>query len=215
MSDEFDHHHFRYLRRKRRLRRWLRRLPRKAAIRRANLPQWVKTLAQKSWYMWSFQRGPVARAIYFGSVLALLPLFGIQFPLAVLLSWAVRANLPLTMVLQLLTNPFTIVPVYGFTYLVGYTVMQGLSDSSAGYNPGLAIAAIKAGEFGGAGHALIALTIGGLIVGLATALVFDFGWRLLRWEAAVFKRKLESLREKRLAAAKATSDAAPADRKQD
>jgi uncharacterized protein (DUF2062 family) len=197
MHDEFDRHHREYLERKRRMRRLMRRLPRRAAVMRARLPDWLKRLAEKSWFIWSFQRGPVLRAIYFGSVLSLLPLFGIQFPLSVLLSLGVRANLPITMALQFLTNPFTIVPVYGFTYLVGHTVLTGLFGKDREFNPDAAVAAIEAGRMLGAGQAALALVVGGVIVGLAVALVIDFGWRLLRWEAAVFKRRWESLRAAR------------------
>jgi uncharacterized protein (DUF2062 family) len=197
MQDEFDRHHREYLVRKRRMRRLMRRLPRRAALMRAQLPGWLKRLAEKSWFIWSFQRGPVLRAIYFGSVLALLPLFGIQFPLSVLLALGVRANLPITLALQFITNPFTIVPVYGFTYLVGFTVLDALVGKESGFDPDAVNAAVLAGDLGGAGHAVLSLTVGGVIVGLAVGLVIDFGWRLLRWEAALFKRKWESLRATR------------------
>lgn len=197
MHDEFDRHHREYLARKRRMRRLMRRLPRRAAVMRAKLPDWIKRLAEKSWFIWSFQRGPVLRAIYFGSVLALLPLFGIQFPLSVLLALGVRANLPITLALQFITNPFTIVPVYGFTYLVGFTVLDALVGKEAGFDPDAVNAAVQAGDLAGAGHAVLSLTVGGVLVGIAVALVIDFGWRLLRWEAAVFKRKWEALRAAR------------------
>jgi uncharacterized protein (DUF2062 family) len=197
MHDEFDRHHREYLARKRRMRRLMRRLPRRAAMMRAKLPEALKRLAQRNWFIWSFQRGPVMRAVYFGSVLSLLPLFGIQFPLSVLLSLGVRANLPITAALQFITNPFTIVPVYGFTYLVGHLVLTTLFGKSGDFDPDSAVAAIQAGKMLGAGHAALSLIVGGVIVGLAVGLVIDFGWRLLRWEAAVFKRKWETLRAAR------------------
>jgi uncharacterized protein (DUF2062 family) len=199
MHDEFDRHHREYLARKRRMRRLMRRLPRRAAVMRAKLPDWLKRLAEKSWFIWSFERGPVKRAIYFGSILALLPLFGIQFPLSVLLALGLRANLPITLALQFITNPFTIVPVYGFTYLVGFTVLDALVGKEAGFDPEAVSSAVQAGDLAGAGHAVLSLTVGGVLVGLAVALAIDFGWRLLRWEAAVFKRKFDALRAARAA----------------
>jgi uncharacterized protein (DUF2062 family) len=211
MHDEFDNHHREYLARKRRMRRLMRRLPRRAAVMRAKLPEALKRLAQRNWFIWSFQRGPVIRAVYFGSVLSLLPLFGIQFPLSVLLSLGVRANLPITAALQLMTNPFTIVPVYGFTYLVGHVVLTAIFGDSGEFDPDSAVAAIQAGQMLGAGHAALSLIVGGVIVGLAIALLIDFGWRLLRWEAAVFKRKWETLRAARAAHLAAQSAAEPKD----
>ncbi len=199
MHDEFDRHHREYLVRMRRMRRLMRRLPRRAAVMRAKLPDWIKRLAGRSWFIWSFERGPVKRAIYFGSVLALLPLFGIQFPLSVLLALGLRANLPITLAIQFITNPFTIVPVYGFTYLVGFTLLDALVGKESGFDPEAVSSAVQAGDLAGAGHAVLSLTVGGVIVGLVVALAIDFGWRLLRWEAAVFKRKWESLRAARAA----------------
>jgi hypothetical protein len=73
------------------------------------------------------------------------------------------------------------------------------------------VAAIQAGQMLGAGHAALSLIVGGVIVGLAIALLIDFGWRLLRWEAAVFKRKWETLRAARAAHLAAQSAAEPKD----
>lgn len=199
MHDEFEQHRRAYLERKRRIRRILRLLPRRAAMARARLPQWLRSAAQTSWFLWSFRRGPVLRALYFGSVLALLPLFGIQMLLAALVCLGVRANFPVTAALQFITNPFTLVPVYGLTYLVGYTLINAFSGSPDAYDPGAVMAMIAAGEVGGAGGVVAALFVGGVVVGLGVALVLDFGWRLLAWEARLFKARFDALRAQRRA----------------
>jgi uncharacterized protein (DUF2062 family) len=199
MHDEFEQHRRSYYERKRRMRRLLKLLPRRAAMARARLPRWLRSAVHRSWFLWSFKRGPVLRAVYFGSVLSLLPLMGIQLFLSALLCLGVRANLPITAALQFITNPFTMVPVYGFTYLVGYSLLNVLATNPEPYDPGAAIAMIAAGDFTGTGAIVLALLVGGLVVGLAVALVIDFGWRLVAWEARIFKARFERLRAQRQA----------------
>ena len=41
---------------------------------------------------------------------------------------------------------------------------------------------------------MIALFLGGLVVGLAVALICDVSWRLLSWEARVFRNRLAAHR---------------------
>ncbi len=199
MHDDFEQHRRSYLRRKRRLRRLLKLLPRRAAMARARLPSWLRAALQKSWFLWSFKRGPVLRAVYFGSVLALLPLLGVQLFLSAVLCLGLRANFPITATLQFITNPFTIVPIYGLTYLVGYSLLNFFSSNPDPYTPGAVLAMIAAGEFSGTGDVVLSLLVGGVIVGLAVALVIDFGWRLLAWEARIFKARFEQLRAARKA----------------
>jgi uncharacterized protein (DUF2062 family) len=199
MHDEFEQHRRSYYDRKRRMRRLLKLLPRRAAMARSRLPRWLRSALHKSWFLWSFKRGPVLRAVYFGSVLALLPLMGIQLFLSALLCLGVRANFPITAALQFITNPFTMVPVYGLTYLVGYTLMNVLSSNPEPYVPGAALAMIAAGEFSGTGDIVLALLVGGVVVGLAVALLIDFGWRLVAWEARIFKARFDRLRTARKA----------------
>ena len=147
------------------------------------------------------ERGPLLRAIYFGSVLALLPLMGIQLPLSLLLCLLVRANLPVCAALQFITNPLTAVPVYGLTYLVGHWIMYHLSGSPGAYDPAAALALVQSGELlSAAGDVLGSLVLGGVVVGLAVGLVADLGWRLLAWEARVFRDRYQRLRERAAAA---------------
>src|SRR3546814_1580974 len=51
----------------------------------------------------------VLPALYVGCVLSLLPVYGIQFGLALIFALLVRGNITVLMGLQLITNPFTIV----------------------------------------------------------------------------------------------------------
>lgn len=197
MHDELEQHRREYGQRLRRIRRLLRPLPRRATIARYPVLKWFAATARRSWFLWSFKRGPLLRAIYFGSVLALLPLMGVQLPLSLLLCLLVRANLPVCAALQFITNPLSAVPVYGFTYLVGHWLLYRLGGGEGRYDPGAALALVDGSQLlSAAGDVVGALLLGGVVVGLAIAVLVDLGWRLLAWEASVFRERYRRLRER-------------------
>lgn len=203
MHDELEQHRREHQQRTRRLRRILRTLPRRANIARYPVLKWFAATARRSWFLWSFKRGPLLRAIYFGSVLSLMPLLGIQLPLSLLLCLLVRANLPVCAALQFITNPLTAVPVYGATYLVGHWITHRLSGSPGAYDQAAALALVQSGDLlSAAGDVVGSLMVGGVVIGLAVGLVVDLGWRLMAWEARLFRARYQRLRE-RAAAAKA------------
>lgn len=184
-QDDLHQHHAEWLIRRKRLRRLLRPLPRRANLRRYPVLKWFAEHARRAAFLWSFKRENVIPSLYVGSVLAFLPLYGLQLPLAFGAAIAVRGNLTVTAALQFLTNPFTIVPIYGFTGWVGSWVMGvfGIGE-----------------ELGTALRLTHALFIGGVVVGLGFAVLADLTWRLLAWEARVFRRRLDALRRHRAAA---------------
>jgi uncharacterized protein len=190
MHKDFDRHHLQLLRRRRWLRRLLRPLPRRANVRRYPVIKWFAEHAGRYPFLWSFKRQHVLPALYVGAVLALLPLYGFQLLLAFGVAIVARANLTITVALQFITNPFTLLPVYGITGLVGSRLMVAL-----GIGTELPRAVFYAN----------ALFVGGVVVGLAIALVADFAWRLGAWEARSFRARLESLRQ----ASEAQRHAAP------
>jgi uncharacterized protein (DUF2062 family) len=79
----------------------------------------------------------------------------------------------------MLTNPFTVVPIYAFTGWVGATLMRALGSGEA-----LPNAAFYAN----------ALFIGGVIVGLLFAVLADLVWRVVAWEAKQFTARMHRLR---------------------
>ena len=101
------------------LKRFLRRLPRRATIHRYPVLKWFPKAIYKRSYLWSFKTSEVTPALYAGWILALLPLYGTQMPLALLLALLLRSNLPVLVGLQLLTNPLTAGPIYFLTYQSG------------------------------------------------------------------------------------------------
>jgi uncharacterized protein (DUF2062 family) len=168
-----------WLLRRKRVRRLLRPLPRRANVHRYPVIKWFSEHARLRPYLWSFKRAQVLPALYAGSVIALLPLYGIQIVVAFAAALLVRANLTLMVGLQFLTNPLTIVPVYAFTGWVGATLMRAL-----GLGETLPTAAFYAN----------ALFIGGVIVGLLFAVLADIAWRVVAWEARQFTARLHRLR---------------------
>ncbi len=181
MQHEFDAHLRELLRRRRWLRRLLRPLPRRANVHRYPVIKWFGERARRFPFLWSFKRANVLPALYGGMVLSLLPLYGFQLLLAFGLALMLRANLTITVALQFITNPLTIVPIYGATTLIGARLMEW-----AGVGEEMPKALFYAN----------ALFVGGVAAGLALALVADLLWRFAAWEAKAFRAKFHALRER-------------------
>lgn len=188
-----------WLQRRKRLRRLLRPLPRRANVHRYPVIKWFAEHARRRPYLWSFKRAQVMPALYVGSVISLLPIYGIQIVVAFAAALLLRANLTVSVALQFLTNPLTVVPVYAFTGWVGATLMRAL-----GIGEGLPTAAFYAN----------ALFVGGVIVGLAFAVLADIAWRVAAWEARRFKARLQRLR-RQVEDDRATASPAPSGRSDD
>ena len=183
--DDWHRHHAQWLQRRKRLRRLLRPLPRRANLTRYPVLKWFAAHAKRAAFLWSFKRTNVLPSLYVGSVLAFLPLYGLQIVLGFGAALGLRGNLTVMIALQMITNPLTIVPVYGFTAWVGLGAMA-LAGIGAGWPDAL--------------RYTNALFVGGVIVGLAFALLADLTWRLLAWEARQFRQRLDALRRHRAAA---------------
>ncbi len=180
MSSEFERHRKEEISRKRRIRRLLRPLPRRANLARYPVIKWFRDIARKAPFLWSFKKQYVVPAIYGGSVLAFLPLYGFQFLIAVGAALALRANLTITVALQFITNPLTILPIYGFTGWVGVKLMN--------------LAGVGT-ELGGAFRVANGLFVGGFVVGLVSAVLMHIAYRVLLWEARRFKAHGQKLRQ--------------------
>lgn len=173
--------HRRWLARRRRLRRWLRPLPRRANVARYPVVKWFADAARKRPYLWSFKRKHVLVSLYAGAVLALMPVYGLQLLLGLALAVWLRGNLTVMTALQMVTNPLTLGPIYYATHSLGAWLI-GLT----GYGEGA----------GALGTHVNALVVGGVVAGLGFALVLDLGWRLLAWEARRFRAQLAALHER-------------------
>ena len=159
--------------RRKRIRKWLKPLPRRANVRRYPVLKRFSGFAHKRPYLWSFKNAPVVRAIYLGSILTFMPSYGLQIIIAFAAALIGRANLSILVGLQMLNNPLTIGPMYLATYAIGSQLM-GLTHLTA-----------KNTVVDGA----LALVLGGLVLGALTGMVLHVAWQIGRYESARFRHK--------------------------
>jgi len=204
-SPEHRHKHFRRIRRT----KWLLQFaPRKARFHRYPFIGRFADVARKRSYLWSFRSEDVRTAIYVGAVLALLPVMGVQIPVAFLLALLLRKNVMVLTGLQMITNPFTAAFLYYATYRLGHavTLWSGFGNSTE-VIPTTGGETILAGDANmpAPPHTLVwsehlgttfnALVIGGVILGLALGLILDIAWRIVA--ARVARRRQRRLLRKR------------------
>ena len=184
--------HLRLLERRRRMKRWLRPLPRRTNVGRYPVIKWFADAARKRPWLWSFHRREVMVSLYAGSVLALLPTYGLQLLLGFALAVWLRGNLAVMTALQMVVNPLTIVPIYGATLVLGHSVLGAFGVHGEGPRA----------------HA-IALGAGGVVGGLGLAIVLDGLWRLVAWESRRFRARWQAMHAEAHTAAR--DDRGPAD----
>jgi uncharacterized protein len=174
------HQHIRWLKR---VLRWM---PRKTNIHRYPGLGWLANAAKKRPYLWSLKYPAIAPAFYAGSILSFLPIMGIQIPVAFLFALILRANLPVMIALQFITNWVTAVPIYYTCYEIGRLILHLLGFSVENID----MQALR--EFFGNvtdknwamnGKILLrvfgVMSIGGVILGSFFALVLDASYRLV------------------------------------
>ena len=111
-------------RRMRRVKKWLRPLPMSTNIHSYRILRFFAVAARKRTNIWSFRVENAVPAIYAGSILTLMPLYGIQIPSAFLLALLLRANLPIPLGLQVVSNPLTILPIWFAAYQIGQIILS-------------------------------------------------------------------------------------------
>jgi uncharacterized protein (DUF2062 family) len=195
----------RLLRRERiaRVKRMLRLMPRKATLHKYPVLRWFAKAARKRSYLWCFRVKAVVPAIYVGCILALLPLYGIQLPIAVLLSFWMRANLPIFTSLQFITNPITIVPVYFTAYQVGKAILHPLAVTVPALNMRemkLLIEAVGSGDwvfqFEYLGTVWLVTFLGGSVLGVFLGTIGSISYRMAAYEVTVFNKKFRAIQQK-------------------
>lgn len=145
--------------------------------------------------LWHLNRHSVAGAVAIGLFMAFIPVPFQMVPAAAFAIW-LRVNLPISVALVWLTNPFTMPPVFFFSYKVGAWILQrptkpvtfGISDSTFE----LSWTWITT-EFG---HIWQPLLLGSIIIGIFASLAGYWGmrafWRLhviREWEKRKRKRQ--------------------------
>ncbi len=184
----------------RRLKQFLRFMPRRAVMHKYPVIGRFAEAARKRAYLWSFKSTHVRPSFYAGSILSLLPVMGVQLPLAFILCLLLRGNFMVMGGLQFITNPFTAAPIYYATHQLGKTIieasgfgqsvdpvepieLEALTDLShpprlepAKVSPPMPAHEMHWGRR--IGTAINALVIGGVISGALLGLLLDLLWRL-------------------------------------
>lgn len=165
----------------RRVKQLLRWLPRRTNLERYPGLKWFANRARRRPFLWSFKVPNVTPAFYAGSILAFLPLYGIQIALAFVAALLFRANLPIMCGLQFISNPFTVPLIYPINFFVGRRL---ITFFSFGGDPG-----IWANWF-------FSLMVGGFFIGLLFGAIMDLLYRIAAWQAAAQYQKIKAHKER-------------------
>lgn len=192
------------LNRIRRVKRLLRPLPRRATVHRYPVLKWFAAMARRRSYLWSYKLQHVIPAFYTGSILALLPIYGIQIPLAFLLAVVMRGNLTIFVGLQFITNPATAIPIYYIQFQMGrlYLKLFGYETTELQLNEFRAILTdLWQGNWGHNIELVLGAwamtTLGGISLGLLLGMALTMTYRIIAYRGARTIRRLKYLREER------------------
>lgn len=108
----------------RRVKKILRYMPRRATLHRYPFLKYFVRFARNRSYLWSFRTREVIPAIYAGCIVAFMPLQGVHLPIAFAVALIFRANLMITVALQFISNPITLVPIYWLDYVLGSKLLD-------------------------------------------------------------------------------------------
>ncbi len=97
----------------------MRPLPRRSNIHRYPVLKWFSKTAYNRSYLWSFRGRTIIPALFWGVWIAMLPIVGIQMLVVFFLALVVRANLPIIIALQWISNPLSMGPIYFADYQIG------------------------------------------------------------------------------------------------
>ena len=149
--------------RMRRAKQFLRPIPKKATLHRWPILKRFAETARKRPYLWSFRKREVSIALYIGFVITFLPLVGIQFILAFAAALTLRANLPVILGTQLVTNLATMWAIYPALNMLDNHILgfSGIGDIESLF-----------------GQVAVSTTIGGLVAGIALGFIFDVIYRI-------------------------------------
>ncbi len=208
MSPEHHEHRKKRFARIRRAKWFLRYVPRRARFHRYPLIGRFADIARKRDYLWSFRTESVRPALYYGAILAFMPIMGIQVGIAFFVAILARANVMVMAALQFITTPVTFLFIYKGTYEVGRIALStagiGTRDESIGGDAAFTtklmniLSSVTSPEAWGSmnwGEMIAALFTGGLIVGVMVGFVLDVIWRIAssQAEARKLRRAVEKL----------------------
>lgn len=179
-QEEREHQELLHVRKKR-VKKLLRYMPRRATLHRYPFIKYFADAARKRPYLWSFRTNEVTSAIYAGCILTFMPLVGIQTPIALGLAFLFRCNLMILVGLQFISNVFTVPAIYAADLYVGSSLMSLFGASSAVSN--VDAFGVESGiSFGAQGlwaiKLFIEMMIGGALIGYFVGVISAVAYRI-------------------------------------
>lgn len=150
------------------LKKILRYLPSRSTIRKNRfIGKWGRQFLDKYPELWSFAYRPMRSAYYAGWILTFMPVMGLQITIAIILAILLRANVMVLVALQMLSNPFTIGPLWTFEYHIGKFILSFLPHEQRTLMENtLAETVQKSFTENSFFKATLAICLGGLILGI-------------------------------------------------
>jgi len=172
-------------RRIRRLKKWMRPLPRRSNIHRYPVLKWFSGTARRRVFLWSFRSREMVTALFLGLIVAFLPLVGIQMLIVFFLALWFRANLPVIVAVQWVSNPFTMGPIYYADYKIGLAMMELFSiapEPNPLLQPDYDWAHFELRDLGALLDTFPPMMLGGLALGSFIGLVVSVAYKwLAKW----------------------------------
>ena len=172
-------------RRIRRLKKWMRPLPRRSNIHRYPVLKWFSGMARRRAFLWSFRSREMVTALFLGLIVAFMPLVGIQMLIVFFLALWFRANLPVIVALQWVSNPFTMGPIYFADYQIGLAMMELFSiapEPNPLLQPDYDWAHFELRDLGALLDTFPPMMLGGLALGSFIGLVVSVAYKwLAKW----------------------------------
>ena len=172
-------------RRIRRLKKWMRPLPRRSNVHRYPVLKWFSGMARRRAFLWSFRSREMVTALFLGLLVAFMPLVGIQMLIVFFIALWFRANLPVIVAVQWVSNPFTMGPIYYADYQIGLAMMELFSiapEPNPLLQPDYDWAHFELRDLGALLDTFPPMMLGGLALGSFIGLVVSVAYKwLAKW----------------------------------
>lgn len=163
-------------------------LPSRESIEKIRHLKILGPLLARPW-LWHLNRRSVAAGLAAGVFIGFIVPMGLQVPVAAVLAVWARANLAAAVLSTLVSNPFTVAPIYLFAYRLG-VVLSGIPPapwSSTQVSTVAKIATVGA-------PLMLGLVVLGVVGGTVTYFAAHGLWRLFARRAWERRRRLRALK---------------------